>query len=107
MKNEVPHWSPSGADAHPDQLPAYDEMRRRCPVAHSDVFSYSVLGHEELTAVLEDHQTFSNKAGSYASIPNGMDPPQHTVFREVIERYFTNEAMNAFAPLCHRICDAL
>ncbi len=107
MKNQVPHWSHGGANANTDQLAVYDDMRRRCPIAHSDVFSYSVLGHAELTAVLKDHQTFSNKAGSYASIPNGMDPPQHTLYREVIEHYFTDEAMNAFAPLCQRICDAL
>lgn len=107
MKNEVPHWSPSDANAKTDQLTVYDELRRQCPVAHSDVFAYCVLGHKELSAVLRDHQTFSNKAGSYTSIPNGMDPPQHTIYRELIERYFTDEAMNNFAPLCHRICDAL
>lgn len=103
MKDEMPHWSPVSAEAQQDQLTTYDEMRRRCPVAYSDALSYSILGHAELKAVVEDYHTYSNKAGRYVSIPNGIDPPQHTVYRQVIERYFTFEAMAAFAPICQQV----
>jgi len=37
--------------------------------------------------VLGDHKTFSNAASNHLSIPNAMDPPEHTGYRYIIERY--------------------
>jgi hypothetical protein len=41
---------------------------------------------------LEDHQTFSSVSSSHLSVPNGMDPPDHTHYRQVIEPYFSQQA---------------
>lgn len=53
--------------------------------------------------VLEDHQTFSSNASRHLSVPNGMDPPEHTVYRRIIEPYFSAQRVDAFAPECRNI----
>jgi len=52
---------------------------------------------------LLDHATFSNVVSAHLSVPNGMDPPEHTSFRHIIEPYFSARAMAAFAPVCRAI----
>ena len=100
-------WNPTSKDVQADQIAAYDAMRKRCPVAHSDYLWWSLFLHEDVMRVLEDHETFSNAASNHLSIPNAMDPPEHTPYRKIIERYFTAEDMDAFEPVCRRIADAL
>lgn len=86
-----------------DQLAAYDTLRGRCPVAHSDYLGWSVLRHGDVLQVLHDHETFSNVVSARLTVPNGMDPPEHTEHRRVNDRYFTPELMNAFEPGCRAI----
>ena len=52
---------------------------------------------------LDDHQTFSNAVSAHLSVPNGMDPPQHTGYRRLIEPYFSSERMAVFEPVCRQI----
>ena len=77
-------WEPSEQQ---DQIASLDELRQKCPVAQSEMLGHAVLTHSDVRSVIEDHETFSNAAGSHLSIPNGMDPPEHGIFREVIEPY--------------------
>jgi hypothetical protein len=100
-------WDPRSAEVLDDQIAAYDAMRQRCPVAHSDYLWWSVFRHEDVKRVLEDHVSFSNAASNHLSIPNAMDPPEHTPYRKIIEAYFTPEHMQAFEPTCREIADAL
>lgn len=100
-------WNPRSAEVRDDQIAAYDDMRTRCPVAHSDYLWWSLFRHEDVMRVLEDHETFSNAASNHLSIPNAMDPPEHTPFRKIIEGYFTPEGMQAFEPVCRQIADTL
>jgi cytochrome P450 len=39
----------------------------------------------------------------HVAIPNGMDPPEHGLFRAIVDRYFTPELMAAFEPVCRGI----
>ena len=103
----ISDWQPLSEEAQQDQLAYYDKIRQRCPVAHSESLHYSVLGHAEILQVLHDHQRFSNQAGRHLSVPNGMDPPQHSAFRKIIEPYFFEKAMTRFRPLCLNICKLL
>lgn len=98
-----PDWDPRAQAVLDDQIAAYDEMRRRCPVAYSDYLQWSVFRHGDVMRVLEDHATFSNAVSSHLSVPNGMDPPEHTAYRRIIERYFGPERMQAFEPVCRAI----
>lgn len=100
-------WDPGSAEVRDDPIAAYDAMRKRCPVAHSDYLWWSLFRHEDVVRVLEDHETFSNAATNHLSIPNAMDPPEHTPFRKIIDGYFTPEHMQAFEPVCRQIAATL
>jgi hypothetical protein len=78
-------------------------MRERCPVAYSDFLGWSLFRHEDITRVLNDPGTFSNAVSRHLSVPNGMDPPEHTKYRRIIESYFRPERMGAFEPQCRKI----
>lgn len=78
-------------------------MRQRCPVAHSEYLNWSLFGHADVMRVLADHENFGNAFSTHLSIPNGMDPPEHTAYRQIIDRYFTPERMTTFEPVCRQI----
>jgi cytochrome P450 len=96
-------WNPRSPEVLDDQIAAYDALRRRCPVGRSDYLHWSLLRHEGVMRALLDHETFSNAAFTHLTVPNGMDPPQHTAFRRIIEPYFAPEMMAAFEPACRDI----
>lgn len=96
-------WDPRSADVLRDQRAAYDEMRERCPVAHSEFMQWSLFRHEDVLRVLRDHATFSNAVSQHLSVPNGMDPPEHTEYRRIIEPYFAANRMDAFEPSCRKV----
>ncbi|MGV8978506.1 MAG: cytochrome P450 [Cellulomonas sp.] len=98
-----PDWDPRAPDVLADQIAAYDQLRARCPVAHSEFLGWSVLRHDDVVRVLDDPQTFSNDVPHRLTVPNGMDPPDHTEFRRVNDAYFTADLMAAFEPACRRI----
>lgn len=100
-------WNPASPEVLNDQIAAYDAMRQRCPVARSDYLGWSLFRHADLMRVLQDHASFSNAASNHLSIPNAMDPPEHTPYRLIIERYFSPEAMVAFEPACRAITESL
>lgn len=93
-------WEPSEQQ---DQIASLDELRQKCPVAQSEMLGHAVLTHSDVRSVIEDHETFSNAAGSHLSVPNGMDPPEHGIFREVIEPYFKADRLRDFEPTCRQI----
>jgi cytochrome P450 len=96
-------WDPKAADVLRDQRAAYDAMRERCPVAYSKLMRWSVFRYEDVMRVLHDHEAFSNAVSEHLSVPSGMDPPEHTPYRMIIERYFTAERMDAFEPRCRNL----
>ncbi len=98
-----PDWDPRSAEALHDQLAVYDQMREHCPVAYSEFMQWSLFRHEDVLRVLNDHQTFSNAVSRHLSVPNGMDPPEHTPYRRIIEPYFAPDRMEAFEPVCREI----
>lgn len=103
----VPDWDPRTEEVLADQIAAYDRMRRTCPVAHGTTGNWAVFRHTDVVGVLEDHATFSNTVSRHVAVPNGMDPPQHTAFREVVDRYYTPERMAAFEPALREIAREL
>lgn len=98
----IPDWHPQDPSVLHDQRRAYDEMRERCPVAHSDFLDWSIFRHEDIVSVLSDPETYSS-ASKRRAVPNGMDRPEHTVYRRALEPYFDREQMAAFEPRCRRI----
>ena len=102
-QSPVPEWDPLSQPVIDDQRAAYDHLRGRCPVAYSDLLGWSVLRHADVLTVLHDHDTFRNNVSQHMSVPNGMDPPEHTSYRRLIEPYFGPEPMERFGPACDRI----
>ncbi len=106
-ESPIADWDPRSADVLNDQRSAYDRMRERCPVAWSDYSYWSVFRHADVSRILHDHQSFSSQASRHISVPNGMDPPEHTAYRAIIEKYFSPERMAAFEPICQEIAEDL
>lgn len=100
-------WDPRAQPVLADQIDAYDQLRRRCPVAHSESLQWSLFRHADVMRVLHDPHTFSSQVSSRPSVPNGMDPPAHTVFRNLIEPYFGPGPLAEFEPKCQRIAQDL
>ena len=90
-----------------DPLEVWDAERRRAPVTRntlpSGTVEWFVLGHPEALAVLLDPATFSSRVSRHLAVPSGMDPPEHSRFRKIVERYFDAAALAAFAPRCREI----
>ena len=108
MSDELkPDWDPGSEASLRDQRMTYDRMRETCPVAYSERLGWSVFRHEDVSRVLLEHETFSSSVSTHCAVPNGMDPPQHTVYRRIIEPYFAPERMAAFEPVCRDIVATL
>lgn len=96
-------WDPRSKDVLSDQISAYDRMRSTCPVALDESGHWSLFRHTDVLSALRDHETFSNSVSVHIAVPNGMDPPEHTVFREVIDRYYTPDRLANFEPTLREI----
>lgn len=100
MSKHFADWDPRSNEVLIDPLLTSDDMRRRCPVAYSDYLGWSIFRHEDVVNVLEDHHRFSNSVSAHRSVPNSMDPPEHTKYRKIIEPYFSAERMKDFETPC-------
>jgi hypothetical protein len=103
----IPEWDPSDPQVQSDQVKAFDQLRQQCPVAHSARLHWTILQHADVVRILEDHESFSNAVSSHRSVPNGMDPPEHTAYRALVERYFTPQVLARFEPTLQALCTDL
>lgn len=99
-------WNPLDASILKDQRSAYDEMRERCPVAHSEFMGWSLFRHEDIASVLADSETYSN-ASHFMAIPNGIDPPAHARYREALDPNFDKAEMARIETRAREIAVAL
>lgn len=100
-------WNPRSHSVLENPLASFDELRHRCPVAYSDYMGWSVFRHADVLAVVTDHKTFSNQVSKHRSVPNGLDLPEHTPYRKLIEPFFSAEKMAGFEPICRQIAATL
>jgi cytochrome P450 len=106
--NDTTHddWDPRAASVQERQRRAYDDMRERCPVAHSEFLGWSLFRHQDVVNVLADPTTYSS-ASRHSAIPNGMDPPDHSRYRDALAPYFSADRMAALEPRCREIAGDL
>lgn len=102
-----PEWDPRSEDSRRDQIRVYDEIRRRCPVAHSEYLHWSLFRHSDVMRVLGNPSIFSSNVSEHLAIPAGMDPPEHTEFRRIIDKYYTPDRIREFEPACRQVAAAL
>lgn len=91
-------WDPRDDAVRRDPIAAYDALREARPLARSDVLGWSVLRHADALTVLQDPGTFSSRVSTHVAVPNGMDPPEHTAYRAVVDRCFTPDRVRSFEP---------
>lgn len=108
MRNpHTPDWDPYSTAACDNQAAVHDELRQRCPVAYSDALGWSLFQHDDVSFALREPGIFSNVVSTHASVPNGMDPPQHTAYRRLIDPYFSPQRMAVLEPTCREIARTL
>lgn len=101
-----PDWDPRDPLVLRDQRAAYDAMRDTCPIAYSEFLGWSVFRHADVETVLADPATYRS-ASSHTAVPNGMDPPQHTLYRSALEPFFARDLMRDFEPRCRAVATNL
>ena len=90
----------------------FAEIRANCPIVHSDKYGgfWATLTHEAVKEVTGGPQTYSSTDGpTIPSIhgvvmpPIDFDPPEHTGYRQIIQRQFTRQAAARYEPLLRRL----
>jgi cytochrome P450 len=110
-----PEWS---ADPYPIQ----DDLRRRCPIAHTDRFGGGWLPtrHDDVAAVAYDTERFSSRSiimGNFrpprelapvgGTPPISSDPPFHRDARKLLLPAFTKTAVTRYESATRAYCHAL
>jgi cytochrome P450 len=112
----------SDPEHHRDPYSHYEELRATCPVAHSERHGgyWIVTRHADISAVLQDPETFSSRrirvddenSGMLAAGTRGpdgldlgtpislttMDPQVHTAFRQVLLPLFSPARVKSWEP---------
>jgi cytochrome P450 len=119
-------------DLAENPYPVYEEMRSRCPVAHSTQLGWVVSGYQEAYEATCDHETFRSDWGAKAPIPANLprtaepehsdfmtyttfnllpievDPPLHGPYRKILQSMFASRAVQeAWTSDAQRIADEL
>ncbi len=95
-------------ELHQDPYPRFAELRRSCPVAHSDTFGgyWVVSSYDAIRQVFQDPGTFSNETLTIPPfedplaprIPDECDPPEHTRYRQILASFFSPQKAEALVP---------
>jgi cytochrome P450 len=82
----------------------YKDMRRKCPVAHSNEFNgfWALFKYRDIERVLKDYRNFVTSVQNVVPKvaftgrrpPLHLDPPEHTPYRRAINPFFSNQRMD-------------
>ena len=104
-----------------DPYPIWDELRSRCPVAHSERYggTWLPLRHEDVAAVAYDTEHFTSRSVVVSEVrpgpedlpaPIGLappitsDPPFHAMARRLLLPAFSPKRIQALEPLTRELC---
>jgi cytochrome P450 len=100
-----------------DPYPIWDELRRSCPIAHTERFSgaYFPSRYADVRAIAYDTEHFSSRRiivretrpPLIPAPPITSDPPAHRPAKQVLLPAFTPEAITRHEPRTRDICRAL
>ena len=99
-------WNPRDERVLENQTAAFDEQRRECPVAYSEFLGWSLFRHQDVVNAVDDPESFSSQS-RHIQIPNGMDPPEHSRYREIIEQFFSPQWLNDQEPRSRELASNL
>jgi cytochrome P450 len=91
------------------------QVRSKCPLGHSNELGgfYYPTTYEGVKRVFSDYRTFTSTEGAGLPVqlvkfyPVDLDPPSHTRWRRVLNRFFTLEAAEADRPRIQALADEL
>ena len=100
--------------------PTYQHLRQSCPVSHSQRYGgfWLVTRYDDVVAAAADWQTFTSSVPGTLLIPAGMqrsfpflpleyDPPEHTLYRQLVAPVFSPRRVNGLATSIRALADAL
>jgi cytochrome P450 len=100
--------------------PIWDDLRQRCPVAHSDRFGGSWLSttYADVTAIARDIERFSSRQVAVIPVeadgllpvglpPISADPPVHTWTRRLLLPWFSPARVATYEPYTRELCRSL
>jgi cytochrome P450 len=107
-----------------DPYPIWDELRQRCPVAHTDRYggSWLPVRHEDVAAVAYDTENFTSRSVVMSEIRPGdddlpapigiappitSDPPFHALARRMLLPAFSPKQIDALEPFTRQLCQEL
>jgi cytochrome P450 len=105
-----------------DPYPIWDDLRQRCPVAHSDRYGGAWLPtrHDDVAAVAYDTDRFTSRSvvvGNHRPPPEvapvgvappiTSDPPFHAEARRILLPAFSPKAVARLEPVTTEFCDSL
>lgn len=82
-----------------DPVTCFDQLREQVCPAQLNKVQWPLLRHEDIVTALHDPQTFSNCVSTHLQVPNGMDPPEHTAYRQLLDPFFAAERLTLFQPI--------
>lgn len=105
------------ADYAVDPYPIYEDLRARCPVAHTDRYNgvYMPVKNEDISAIAHDTEHFSSRSvlvtevsvadlGDFRSPPITSDLPEHTAHRRALLPAFSPKAIEKWRSVTRDIC---
>jgi len=107
-----------------DPYPIWDDLRRRCPVAHSDRYggAWLPVTHDLVSEVAYDHEHFTSRSVVVSerrpgpddlpapiglSPPITSDPPYHSIIRKMLLPAFTPKPIAALEHFTRELCREL
>jgi cytochrome P450 len=104
-----------------DPYPIWDDLRQRCPVAHSDRYggAWLPVTHDLVSEVAYDHEHFTSRSVVVSeqrpgpddlpapiglSPPITSDPPFHSIARRMLLPAFTPTPTSALEPFTRELC---
>ena len=121
----VTDWAADFDHADPawaaDPFPIWDDLRQRCPVAHSDRYHgvYLPTRHADIAAIAHDTEHFTSKIVLVSNAvvieegpigpapPITSDPPYHQYARRALLPPFSPKAIEALRPATRILCEGL
>ncbi len=95
----------------------FAELRRTCPVAHSDAYNgfWALTRYDDVVAAVVDPATFTTTVQNVVPKlaftgrrpPLHLDPPEHTPYRAALNPYFTAEKMKRIEPKLRAVVGGL
>jgi cytochrome P450 len=117
LERVVDHFDHHDPEFMQDPLDAYAVMRERCPVARSDELGgfWIITTYDNLHQVYFDTDHFSsfiptipNSGHGERKFPLTMsDPPEHSMYRQIVQPYFTQQKMAEYEPEVRRRVNSL